>query len=225
MVSTKMSARHSLDLTIMFSNPYYLYPSYCSQEQALAQEKARALAQQRAYQRARRAVYLPHEEDSSDDEYSRLTPRDRLYLDARQRQEQAERRRREEEALRIKMIETRRQEQVQRERERVSFENISVSFVILIYLVRYNSNFVPGRNPNHRSPDAILPSKPRPHRRPAPVLTPQPTLLLDLQQIPPRITPRSTMKQRPKSKRHIAPVALFALLGTSSTNSTSSKPH
>lgn len=49
--------------------------------------RARDIAQQRDYQRARRAVYLPHEEDdSTDDEYYNPYSRSR-YLQPRHKQE------------------------------------------------------------------------------------------------------------------------------------------
>lgn len=133
-----MRRRHAI-LAMMFSRPYFyndLFSNpylYRSQDAALAQKqaqaRARAPAQQRADQRARRAVYLPHEEDSSDDEdsypYAWLSSRDRLYLEARQKQQQEERRRIEEEVLRKQMIEARREEQVKRERERMQQQSRS----------------------------------------------------------------------------------------------------
>ena len=92
---------------MFYSSPYLrssYHPSSNRRPQDLDQERARLLAQQQAQQRARRALYLPHEDEESDDELYQFSP-----WDARKRQEDA-RRRREEEILHAK-----RQEQAKRD--------------------------------------------------------------------------------------------------------------
>jgi hypothetical protein len=117
----------------MFFSPYYT-PQYSPYDLALAQE--RALAHQQALQRARRAQYIPDDDDSSDDEgyYTmpqHLHPRELLYLEAKRRKQELERRRRSE-ALYQERSEAQRQEQLRREillprhRNSPDFEDVSL---------------------------------------------------------------------------------------------------
>ncbi|KAF9054237.1 hypothetical protein BJ165DRAFT_1337765 [Panaeolus papilionaceus] len=95
-------------------SPYYqrqphpesqYYGGLSPQEALLQQERARALAERQA----RRAQYLPDEEDSvgSDEEweYSQLGPRERAYVDARRRAEALEHQRIEQEKARAREAE------------------------------------------------------------------------------------------------------------------------
>ncbi|KAF6741371.1 hypothetical protein DFP72DRAFT_945183 [Ephemerocybe angulata] len=80
-----------------------------------AEARARALAEQRA----RRAQWLPDEDDDyDDDEYATLGPRERTYLEARKRQQQIERAQREREEQQRALEERKWQEGLeQRQRE------------------------------------------------------------------------------------------------------------
>ncbi|CAA7262093.1 unnamed protein product [Cyclocybe aegerita] len=106
-------------------SPYQRSParnswSQWADEQAERAEQERALnnMRARAEQHARRAQWLPDEEDISDEdsEYSQLGPRQRAYLEAVRRQEAMERLRAEEEARRERLFEEQRR-QMEEEQE------------------------------------------------------------------------------------------------------------
>lgn len=95
------------------SQRFYQPPAYSRpQRDAYAEARARALAEQRA----RRAQWLPDEEEDEDEDdyaYPQLGPRERMYLEARKRQQELERVQREREEQQRRIEEQRWQKQLE----------------------------------------------------------------------------------------------------------------